>query len=372
MKMTLFQLMSFALSALILPLEAQAVLSTTTLRQGEPAFLLFFNNTPRRFQVEPSILYSIRQALTQTGSPMGVWRPAAGAWQQTGFKARVSYANGGSNPVSTGFPLPVDPGTMLGKYWDYVSIDGMDQTLHARWDLATSAVLFLLGVPVDAPAGEASIIVTGPDGREAARLETSIAGRGFRRDDIHLDEALTSLRVDQDPLKVEQARRYLALLGTINDDAVFMDRGFMRPVAGERRTSLFGDIRKFIYADEGTAWGTHNGIDYGYPTGTPVWSAGRGRVAMAEDRIVTGNTVVIEHLPGVYTIYMHLHHMAVRVGDMVERKQAIGTIGATGLATGPHLHWELRVSGVACDPEALAGLDKMPRIRTMTAAIEGR
>jgi murein DD-endopeptidase MepM/ murein hydrolase activator NlpD len=93
---------------------------------------------------------------------------------------------------------------------------------------------------------------------------------------------------------------------------------------------------------------------------------------MAEDRIVTGLTVVIEHLPGVYTIYMHLSRMAVSVGDLVERSATIGLLGATGLATGPHLHWELRVLGVASDPEAWIGIDKVPYFRTISATIEGR
>ena len=68
-------------------------------------------------------------------------------------------------------------------------------------------------------------------------------------------------------------------------------------------------------------------------------------------RIVTGNTIVLEHLPGVFSLYYHLSDVLVQENEIVEEAQIIGKAGASGLATGPHLHWEIRVSGVATDPE---------------------
>jgi murein DD-endopeptidase MepM/ murein hydrolase activator NlpD len=205
-----------------------------------------------------------------------------------------------------------------------------------------------------------------------AERDFVIASRPFKAETISLDKSLTSLRADPDPRKTEQAARYLALIAAVDPAAVFLTEGFVRPVAGDRRTSLFGDKRRYRYFGGGEAFSEHAGIDYGYPVGTPVRAAGRGRVVMAEDRIVTGQTIVIEHLPGVYTIYMHLSAMDLAIGDLVERAAPIGRLGATGLATGPHLHWELRILGVASDPEAWVGIDKVPYIRTINATIEGR
>ena len=71
---------------------------------------------------------------------------------------------------------------------------------------------------------------------------------------------------------------------------------------------------------------------------------------MAENRIITGNTVIIEHLPGVYTLYYHLDSISTETDMIVKKGFEIGTVGVTGLVTGPHLHWELRVSTVAVDP----------------------
>jgi murein DD-endopeptidase MepM/ murein hydrolase activator NlpD len=68
-------------------------------------------------------------------------------------------------------------------------------------------------------------------------------------------------------------------------------------------------------------------------------------------RIVTGNSVVIEHLPGVYSLYYHLDKIEVKEGDIVEAGTLLGLSGATGLATGPHLHWEVRVNGENTDPD---------------------
>jgi murein DD-endopeptidase MepM/ murein hydrolase activator NlpD len=97
------------------------------------------------------------------------------------------------------------------------------------------------------------------------------------------------------------------------------------------------------------------------PTGTEVRACGPGKVVLAGFRIVTGNSVVLEHLPGVYSLYYHLDKIEVSEGSMVDAGTVLGLSGATGLATGPHLHWEIRVSGENTDPDAFLGrpiLDK--------------
>jgi murein DD-endopeptidase MepM/ murein hydrolase activator NlpD len=97
----------------------------------------------------------------------------------------------------------------------------------------------------------------------------------------------------------------------------------------------------------------HAGIDYGVPTGTPVRACGAGKVALARGRIVTGNSVIIEHLPGVYSIYYHLDKIIAEESVLVNEGDIIGLSGATGLATGPHLHWELRTAAENTDPDIL-------------------
>jgi peptidoglycan hydrolase-like protein with peptidoglycan-binding domain len=95
----------------------------------------------------------------------------------------------------------------------------------------------------------------------------------------------------------------------------------------------------------------HSGIDIPAPYGTPVGAARAGRVAYAGPRAGGwGTEVTIAHGDGVRTIYAHLSSVAVTVGDRVEQGATIGLVGATGLATGPHLHFEVRFRGAAVDP----------------------
>lgn len=98
----------------------------------------------------------------------------------------------------------------------------------------------------------------------------------------------------------------------------------------------------------------HRGIDYAGPHGSAVLAAQRGRVALvgreAEGFLIHGNTIGIDHGQGVLTLYLHLDQIRVQVGQMVEAGQVIGTVGNTGAATGPHLHWGLYVNGECVDP----------------------
>lgn len=112
-------------------------------------------------------------------------------------------------------------------------------------------------------------------------------------------------------------------------------------------TSPFGRARSY---NEQPATSFHAGVDVRGSVGTPVMAAARGRVALAKSLVVRGNTVVLDHGLGVYTLYAHLNSLAVRPGQMVEQGDIIGQVGATGLVTGPHLHWEVRVRGEAVNP----------------------
>jgi murein DD-endopeptidase MepM/ murein hydrolase activator NlpD len=79
-------------------------------------------------------------------------------------------------------------------------------------------------------------------------------------------------------------------------------------------------------------------------------AAAPGTVALAESLTVRGNTVLVDHGWGVYSVYMHLSSIGVAVGSAVGAGQPIGAVGASGMVTGPHLHWEVRVHGIPVDP----------------------
>jgi hypothetical protein len=95
----------------------------------------------------------------------------------------------------------------------------------------------------------------------------------------------------------------------------------------------------------------HTGVDYPAPAGTAVGAAGRGRVVFAGwDTGGYGNLVVIEHPRGVRSYYAHLARIAVRQGSTVVAGNTVGSVGSTGISSGPHLHFELRLAGAAIDP----------------------
>jgi murein DD-endopeptidase MepM/ murein hydrolase activator NlpD len=123
---------------------------------------------------------------------------------------------------------------------------------------------------------------------------------------------------------------------------------FRVPLQGQVRvTSAFGTRRSY---GGGPPTSYHGGVDYGAEAGTPVLAAGRGRVALAEELVVRGKAVIIDHGLGVYSGYYHLSEIAVQAGQEVEQGDPIGKVGSSGLSTGSHLHWEIRVGGVYVDP----------------------
>jgi murein DD-endopeptidase MepM/ murein hydrolase activator NlpD len=101
-------------------------------------------------------------------------------------------------------------------------------------------------------------------------------------------------------------------------------------------------------------WRAHLGVDYAAPTGTPVRSVGDGVVEFAGVQGGFGNVVFVSHRNNNTTVYGHLSRIDVKRGQSISQSQVIGAVGATGWATGPHLHFEFRVNGVHHDPLTIA------------------
>jgi murein DD-endopeptidase MepM/ murein hydrolase activator NlpD len=215
--------------------------------------------------------------------------------------------------------------------------------------------LSLVGVPPTARPGIHHLWLPG------TRVRFRVSARSFASETIPLTKELTVLRTQPDPRKTAEAVELVLLLAAADPDAMFETGPFAWPLPNPRRTAGYGDRRVYEYSDGTTALSVHNGLDLALPEGTPVAACGAGRVVMAKERVVTGWSVVVEHLPGLYSLYYHLSAVAVVPGDVVAKGQLVGTLGMTGLATGPHLHWEVQAGGVAVDPDRLlAGLPFTP------------
>jgi murein DD-endopeptidase MepM/ murein hydrolase activator NlpD len=202
---------------------------------------------------------------------------------------------------------------------------------------------------------EAKIKIEGDKGFTAEKT-IKIGARIFEIDLVTLSPALTAMRTQSDPQKTAEAQRLWAIYATTGN-TIYTTGPFTTPLARDtRRTSPFGDKRVYKYANGTTDNAIHAGIDYGVPTGTNITNTAGGRVVLARPRIVTGNSVIIEHLPGVYSIYYHLDEILVAENSIVETGTIIGKSGSTGLSTGPHLHWEIRVSGENTNPDTISDI----------------
>jgi murein DD-endopeptidase MepM/ murein hydrolase activator NlpD len=152
--------------------------------------------------------------------------------------------------------------------------------------------------------------------------------------------------------------------GYYNEDGVSMRKAFlMAPVDFTRISSNFNPRRVHpIYKTTRP----HRGTDYAAPRGTPVFAAGDGRVIKAGYTKANGNYVFIQHGEAYVTRYLHLHKRKVKTGQRVSQSQVIGTVGSTGAATGPHLHYEFLVNGVHRNPRTIH--KKLPKAKALPKA----
>lgn len=152
-------------------------------------------------------------------------------------------------------------------------------------------------------------------------------------------------------------------VGYFNEDGVSMRKPFLlAPVDFTRISSNF-NLRRLHPIYKTTR--PHRGTDYAAPRGTPVFAAGDGRVVEAGYNKANGNYVFIKHGEQYITKYLHLHKRQVGRGQRVQQSQVIGTVGATGAATGPHLHYEFLVDGVHRDPRTIH--KQLPKARSLPA-----
>ena len=148
-----------------------------------------------------------------------------------------------------------------------------------------------------------------------------------------------------------------------NEDGVSMRKAFLlAPVDFTRISSNFNPRRLHpIYKTSRP----HRGTDYAASRGTPVFAAGDGRVSKAGYSKANGNYVFIQHGQQYVTKYLHLHKRKVKQGQRVSQSQVIGTVGSTGAATGPHLHYEFLMNGVHRNPRTIH--KKLPKAKSLPA-----
>jgi murein DD-endopeptidase MepM/ murein hydrolase activator NlpD len=186
-----------------------------------------------------------------------------------------------------------------------------------------------------------------PDGRQMSRVEyVNVVEGPYGAENIWLDNNRTQL-LDPDLIALE--REKLMNLWSQISPRPRWEGPFWYPVTADtlRITSYFGTRR---YYNDSAELSFHGGTDFGGDVGLPVYAPAAGRVVLAERLTVRGNAILIDHGLGLYSGYWHQNQVAVAVGQEVRPGDLIGYIGETGLVTGPHLHWEMRLNGIAVNP----------------------
>ncbi len=273
-----------------------------------------------------------------------------------------------SPPTRTPTPEPMDPAQPLVvapaaiAQGDPVLVrlraEGARQVLAVLGDVETELVRVddatfagLLAAPVDAPPGQQAVHLTVIDGGGNPAPQSvllPIRSAAYPDEAIILDTAAKpDLAVTIDPeVRRLELERMQPVWRTVSAERLW--RGaWGTPMTTTLLSSSFGTRRDY---NAGAYSGFHNGVDFRARPGTPVRAPARGRVVVAEAQRVTGHTVWLDHGWGVTSGYAHLDRWTVEVGQLVDAGAVIGHVGATGAVTGPHLHWEVRVLGVATSP----------------------
>jgi len=202
-----------------------------------------------------------------------------------------------------------------------------------------------------------------PTGRETLAVESSVQGVRTRVEKV-LTVGARRFAVQELSLPKGMAQFDAPTLRRIREEAKVLEERLQRvtrpvlwqlpflPPVEEYRPENFGSRRRI----NGEPRMPHAGVDLRLPEGTPVRAIADGVVAFAGEQFFGGRSVVIDHGGGVFSLYYHLKEYSVAEGRRVSRGERIGSVGATGRATGPHLHFGVRVPGGRVDPSLLFAL----------------
>ncbi len=272
-----------------------------------------------------------RRAQTVTTWMMAVAFIAALAPSHAVAKPQAKQVPGGIAMVDLG---PADAPRPAARFGDKPVLV---QASDGRWQA-------VVGLPLSLDPGRHQLTVSRPGDKPEKRPVDVIAKQ-------YAEQHLTIKNKRKVNPNAEDMKRITAERVRINAalnawyDVPNPDLDFVTPLEGPRSDS-FGKRRFF----NGQPRRPHGGMDIAMPAGTPIVAAADGRVTETGDFFFNGNSVFLDHGQGLMTIYMHLDGIDVEPGQVVIKGQQVGTVGATGRVTGPHLHLSVRLNGTYVDP----------------------
>ena len=226
------------------------------------------------------------------------------------------------------------PGSVRAFDRDWPAYQAGDHTWHV-----------LVGIDMDTKPGRYDVTITSGAAEVAHPLVVTAKQFPTRR--LSVDPNLV-IPPESERERIDRETRELEAAWAASPPERLWQSDFVRPVP-DPANSAFGSHSVF----NGKTTSRHGGADFLSPTGRPIKAPNAGRVVIAADRYFSGNTVVIDHGQGLFSLLAHLSEIDVKPGDVVAAGAVIGKVGATGRVTGPHLHWAVRLNGARVDPLSL-------------------
>ena len=221
-----------------------------------------------------------------------------------------------------------------------VTVDG---ATYQAFAIDSNRYRALIPTSPNTTPGRKVLQISGPEGNNS--IAVNVGNRNFNVQYI----TLSSSRAGLEGTDYEFDR--LDALRALRTPQKYWNGPMARPSNGYV-SSVYGNQRYYngVFAEDYY----HRGVDYAAANGSPIYAPAAGRIEVvgrvSDGFVLNGNTIGIDHGQGVTSVMIHLSDFAVNEGDMVEKGQLIGYMGATGFATGPNLHWGLFVNGVSVDP----------------------
>ena len=200
----------------------------------------------------------------------------------------------------------------------------------------------LIGIDMDAKPGHYDVEIA--NGSERVSHPLVVTAKQFPTRRLSVDPNLV-VPPESERERIERESRELEAAWQASPHERLWQADFVRPVP-DPANSAFGSHSVY----NGKTTSRHGGADFLSPPGRPVKAPNAGRIVIAGARYFSGNTVVIDHGQGLFSLLAHLTEIDVKVGDTVSAGDVVGTVGATGRVTGPHLHWAVRLNGARVDP----------------------
>jgi Peptidase family M23 len=227
-------------------------------------------------------------------------------------------------------------------------VEGSFRGKQLHFNPANGAAKAVTGIDLNTEPGTYQLALT-VDGMPLSR-DVLIVKKKYPVQRLTLPEDMVVLSPENEA-RAERDQRKMAAIWPVDSLRVWKGR-FIDPLPGKVVGTPFG-VRRII---NDIPKNSHSGVDITADEGDPVKAPNDGVVILVDNQFFSGNSVVLDHGQGIYTMFFHLSKATVKYGQAVRKGDVVGLVGATGRATGAHLHWGVRVQGAKVDPLELIKL----------------